>query len=290
VVEGGDDSQAYIEWLLQLPELKRTYGFDTVAGLVVVRQDPHAQLAWQTVLARAYDATYFVDAGLDDAGLQALAAQIVDGLLESGSTARLWDLWEKERTETDQREYVLGKAFLRAYVPVVNDPQEAMRRDTVLRDWGQVTGLEDLLLPLTRHLDTLGLPYDRNVPAGVAAPLMRRYLPGFTWPLVIDNRFSLLYIEVPSKAVSGEELVQWTTLARCTRYWLDKAGDLRWNERTWVPLLVVSAPLVGQPYNPLSPVELLAGAGWGLITPAELTDDPQRVREALERAAHRPAI
>src|SRR4051812_39228327 len=114
VVEGGDDSQAYIEWLLQLPELKRTYGFDTVAGLVVVRQDPHAQLAWQTVLARAYDATYFVDPGLDDAGLQALAAQIVDGLLESGSTARLWDLWEKERTETDQREYVLGKAFLRA--------------------------------------------------------------------------------------------------------------------------------------------------------------------------------
>ena len=33
LVEARDDPQRFIEWLMQLPELKRTYGFDTVAGL-----------------------------------------------------------------------------------------------------------------------------------------------------------------------------------------------------------------------------------------------------------------
>src|SRR5205085_8731786 len=61
LVETGDDPQTCIEWLMQLPELKRTYGFDTVAGLVVLRHDAHAHVQWQAALARSYDATYFVD-------------------------------------------------------------------------------------------------------------------------------------------------------------------------------------------------------------------------------------
>jgi hypothetical protein len=107
--------------------------------------------------------------------------------------------------------------------------------------------------------------------------------------LVIDSRFALLYMDVPPGPVRGEDLVQWTTLARCSRYWLDKTGDLRWNERAWVPMLALSAPIIGQPYNRLSPVELLAEAGWCLATPAQFST-PSRLRETLARAAHRPAI
>jgi hypothetical protein len=288
LVEARDDPQPFIEWLLQLPEVKRTYGFDTVAGLVVLRSDPNTQLTWQNVLARSYDATYFVDPPADAAALAALARQIVGDLLEHGSTARLWDLWEHERTETDQREYVLGKNFLQAYVEV-EDEGPLQPREDVLARWGQADGLGAVLATLTGHLDALGVPYDRDVPGGMISPLLRRYLPGFTWPLVIDDRFSLMMMEVPREPMTGAELVQWTTLARCSRYWLDKAGDLHWNERSKVPLLVLSAPIVGPPYTPLSPVELLAGAGWCLVTPAELSA-PERVQELLARAAHRPVV
>jgi hypothetical protein len=289
LVEAHDDPQSFIEWLLQLPEVKRTYGFDTVAGLVVLRSDPNTQLAWQNVLARSYDATYFVDPPLDGAALAGLAGQIVGDLLDHGSTARLWDLWEHERTETDQREYVLGKTFLQAYVEVDDDETPFQEREDVLARWGRMAGADELLTTLMGHLDTLGLPYDRDVPGGMISPLLRRYLPGFTWPLVIDDRFSLMIMEVPPEPMTGAELVQWTTLARCSRYWLDKAGDLHWNERSKVPLLVLSAPVVGPPYTPLSPVELLAGAGWSLVTPAELSA-PERVQELLARAGHRPVV
>jgi hypothetical protein len=289
LVEAHDDPQSFIEWLLQLPEVKRTYGFDTVAGLVVLRSDPNTQLAWQNVLARSYDATYFVDPPVDGEALAGLARQIVGDLLDHGSTARLWDLWEHERTETDQREYVLGKSFLQAYVEVDDDENPHQQRDEVLARWGRMEGSEGLLATLTGHLDKLGLPYDREVPGGMISPLLRRYLPGFTWPLVIDDRFSLMIMEVPPEPMTGTELVQWTTLARCSRYWLDKAGDLHWNERSKVPLLVLSAPIVGPPYTPLSPVELLAGAGWSLVTPGELSA-PERVQELMARAGHRPVV
>lgn len=291
LVEARDDPQPFIEWLLQLPEVKRTYGFDTVAGLVVLRGDPNTQLAWQNVLARSYDATYFVDPAGDGDALAVLARQIVGDLLDHGSTARLWDLWEHERTETDQREYVLGKNFLQAYVDVDDDDAEhpLPQRAEVLDRWGRADGPEGVLTALIRHLDTLGVPYDREVPGGMISPLLRRYLPGFTWPLVIDDRFSLVVMDVPPEPLTGTELVQWTTLGRCSRYWLDKAGDLHWNDRSKVPLLVLTAPIVGPPYTPLSPVELLAGAGWCLVTPGEL-NTPERVQELLARAAHRPVV
>jgi hypothetical protein len=289
LVEARDDPQLFIEWLLQLPEVKRTYGFDTVAGLVVLRSDPNTQLAWQNVLARSYDATYFVDPPADGPALAALAHQIVSDLLDHGSTARLWDLWEHERTETDQREYVLGKNFLQAYVDVDDEESPLPQRAPVLARWGQAPGFGALLTALAGHLDQLGLPYDRDVPGGMISPLLRRYLPGFTWPLVIDDRFSLMVMDVPPEPLTGAELVQWTTLARCSRYWLDKAGDLHWNERAKVPVLILSAPIVGPPYTPLSPVELLAGAGWCLVTPAELST-PEQVQELLARAAHRPVV
>jgi hypothetical protein len=289
LVEAYDDPQQFIQWLMQLPELKRTYGFDTVAGLVVLREKTHAQLDWQTVLARAYDATYFVDPVADGPALQDLAHQIVTGLFERGSTARLWDLWEHERTETDRREYALGKDFLQWYVSVDDAPDWRFPLSTIAPAWGQVAGTSGLLDLLTAQLDAAEIPYDRDVPGGVNSPLLRRYMPGFTWPLVIDNRFCVLYMDVPTGPVRGAELVQWTTLARCTRYWLDKAGDLRWNERTWIPLLVLSAPIIGQPYNRLSPVELLAEAGWCLVAPAQIST-PQRLQETLDRAAHRPVV
>ncbi len=289
LVEARDDPQPFIEWLLQLPEVKRTYGFDTVAGLVVLRGDSNAQLSWQNVLARSYDATYFVDPSVDALALTTLARQIVGDLLEHGSTARLWDLWEHERTESDQREYVLGKNFLQAYVDLDDEENPLQQRADVLARWGQGPKVDEVLATLIGHLDTLGVPYDRDVPGGMVSPLLRRYLPGFTWPLVIDDRFSLLLMDVPTEPMTGAELIQWTTLARCSRYWLDKTGDLHWNERSKVPLLVLSSPIVGPPYTPLSPIELLAGAGWCLVTPAEL-NAPDQVQELLARASHRPVV
>jgi hypothetical protein len=211
----------------------------------------------------------------------------VDDLMEHVSAVRLWDLWEREQTEADQREYVLSKELLAAYVAPGADPQVAARVGAVT--WGAAPDAGALIRQLTGHLDVLGLPYDVEVPGGVLSPLLRRYLPLFHWPLVIDDRYALLAMAVPEGAVGGVELTEWATLARCARYWLDKAGDLRWNERAWVPILVLSAPIVGAPYNPLSPLELLAGAGWCLITPAEL-QTPERVREVLARAGHRPAL
>ena len=289
LVEESDDPQNPVEWLMQVPELKRAYGFDTVAGLVVLRKGGHAQLQWQAALARAYDATYFVDSPADVFALQALARQIVSDLVDRVATVRLWDLWERERAESDQREYVLGKDLLAAYVPVDADPQDVAAASNGPDAWGGDLAPEMLLDNLARHLDALGMPYDREVPGGVTSPLLRRYLPAFHWPLVIDDRFSLLYLPVPDGPVLGLELAQWTTLARCTRYWLDKANDLRWNERGWVPLLVLGRPIVGPPYTPLSPLELLAGAGWCLVTPAELST-PERVRDVLARAGHHPSL
>lgn len=289
LVEARDDPQRFIEWLMQLPELKRTYGFDTVAGLVGLRTDAHAQLDLQNTLARAYDATYFVDPVADGKALQALARQIVAGMFDRASTARLWNLWEHERTETDRREYALGKDFLQFYMKVDDDPEWRFPYDAIAPQWGQVAGQAGLVEMVIEHLDAIGVPYDREVPGGVVSPLLRRYMPGFTWPLVIDSRFALLYMNVPPGPIRGEDLVQWTTLARCSRYWLDKAGDLRWNERAWVPMLALSAPIIGQPYNRLSPVELLAESGWCLATPGQFST-PARLRETLARAAHRPAV
>ena len=159
----------------------------------------------------------------------------------------------------------------------------------MLAHWGQMDGPEGLLTTLTGHLDTLGLPYDREVPGGMISPLLRRYLPGFTWPLVIDDRFSLLIMEVPPEPITGTELVQWTTLARCSRYLAGQGG------RPPLERAVEGAaagPVGPGRRPPLHPA--LAGriADRGRLVPghARRVKRPERVQELLARAAHRPVV